>query len=135
MLVRWSGWAELTFAQSALLAFARAAELADTDVHEQHPEVWVIDDRRVTFELETEGSRTDVEAMKRFLALLALQAEDGEATVEVAEPRELWQRRAPSAPLRLPGEGGESESPPESRTIYAKPLVDAAEALVDVATG
>jgi hypothetical protein len=116
MLLRWSGYADLTFAESAWLAFARAAELGETDVHEQHREAWVIDDRRVVFALDTESSRVTVEAMKRFLGLLALQAAGGEATIEIAEPREVWVRRAcaPSFP-----EGLESECPPESRTLRA----------------
>ncbi len=60
MGLRWSGYANLAFAESAWLAFARAAELGETDVHEQHPEAWAIDDRRVTFAVETESSRVSV---------------------------------------------------------------------------
>src|SRR3954471_13233865 len=94
MSVYWSGFAELVFAESASLAFARAAELAETDVHEQHRDAWVIDDRHLAFSLDTVSSRAVMDAMKRFLNLLVLQAESGEAQIEVAAPRERWLRRA-----------------------------------------
>ena len=119
MSLRWSGFADLVFADSAWLAFARAAELAETDVHEQHQGAWILDDRRVTFALETESNRAVVEAMQRFLGLLALQADSGEAIIEIAEPRERWLRRAASSSST---ELVESESPPESRTIRAAGL-------------
>lgn len=116
MPLRWSSYANLRFAESALHAFARAAELAETDVHEQHGEAWVIDDRHLTFSLETESTRSVIEAMKRFLGLLALQAEAGEVTVVVASSRERWVRHAPSPSSAAQGVTGESESPP-SQTI------------------
>ena len=118
MLVRWSGFADLVFTESAWLAFARAAELAETDVHEQHPDAWVIDDKHLSFSLAAETSRTAVEAMKRFLGLLALQAQEGEATVEVAEPFERWLRRAAS-PDAIVDDLTEQDDPPESQTIRA----------------
>jgi hypothetical protein len=116
MFVRWSGFADLVFAESASLAFARAAELADTDVHEQHQDAWVIDDRRLSFSLETSSSRAVIEGMKRFLGLLALQAQEGEAAVEIASLRERWVRRAAS-PSHREELGVDSESPPQSQTI------------------
>src|ERR1700679_1888071 len=94
MSLRWSGFADLGFSESAWLAFARAAELAETDVHEQHQDAWIIDDRHIAFALETESGRGPIEAMERFLGLLVLQAERGEATIEIAEPVERWVRRA-----------------------------------------
>lgn len=87
---------DLGFSESAALAFSRAAELADTDVHEEYAGSWIIEDRRLGFVLEAETSRTVVEAMKRFLTLLSLQAESGEANIEIREPRESWLRRAAS---------------------------------------
>ena len=118
MLHRWSGFADLAFAESAGLAFARAAELAETDVHEQHHDAWVIDDRHLSFSLETESGRATIEAMKRFLGLLALQAQEGEATIEIAEPRERWLRRAAS-PSSSDDLRAAMEGPPESQTIRA----------------
>jgi hypothetical protein len=102
MPLRWSGFADLAFAESAWLAFARAAELAETDVHELHRDAWVIDDQHIAFSLETESSRSTVEAMERFLGLLVLQAEDGEAAIEIVEPRSRWVRRAVPASGELP---------------------------------
>jgi hypothetical protein len=116
MSLRWSGFADLAFAESAWSAFARAAELAETDAHEQCPEAWVIHDRRITFSLATVSSRSLVEGMKRFLGLLALQAESGEAVIEVEAPVERWIRRAasPSVSKELA-----LDDAPESRTIRA----------------
>jgi len=121
MSLRWSSFAELRFSESAWLAFARAAELAETDVHEQHRDAWVIDDRHIGFSLEAESSRSTIEAMKRFLGLLALQAEAGEATIEVAAPSERWTRQAPSPSSAAEGAGSESECP-QSRTIRVSGL-------------
>jgi len=128
MLFRWSGFADLVFAESAGLAFARAAELADTDVHEQHRDAWVIDDRHLSFSLEVESGRATINGMMRFLGLLALQAQEGEATIEIAEPRERWVRHAAS-PSSSEDLRCVIEDPPESRTIPATV------ALPDRATG
>ena len=122
MSLRWSSFADLRFAESAWLAFARAAELAETDVHEQHRGAWIIDDRHIAFSLETESGRSVIEAMKRFLGLLVLQAEAGEATLEVAAPPERWARRAASLSSAAELAPGESESPPESQTIRVSGL-------------
>jgi hypothetical protein len=94
MATRWSGFADLAFATSAWIAFARAAELAETDAHEHHPEAWIIHDQRITFSLEATSGRAQIEGMKRFLSLLAMQAESGEAVLEVDAPSERWVRRA-----------------------------------------
>lgn len=119
---RWSGFAALAFSHSAHIAFARAAELAETDAHEEHPEAWVIEDDRVVFSMEAaEGSRREIEGIKRFLGLLALQAIAGEAVLEIAQPPERWVCR----PAMLDGEvtpideGDEAEGP-QSKTIRVK---------------
>jgi hypothetical protein len=119
MLLRWSGFADLVFAESAPLAFARAAELAETDVHEQHRDAWLIDDRHLAFSLESESTRPTIEAMKRFLGLLALQAEGGEAVIEIAEPRERWLRRAASPSISKELTLDMDDEAPESVTIRA----------------
>lgn len=96
-MVRWSGSADLEFPDSAHLAFARAAELAETDVHEQYIGAWAIEERRITFSLDVETPRPVLEALRRFLTLLALQATTGEAVIEIAFPPQRWVRR-PAAP-------------------------------------
>jgi hypothetical protein len=115
--MHWSGFAELVFADSALYAFARAAELADTDVHEQHLGAWAIDDRHLTFSLETDSSRAVMEAMQRFLGLLVLQAESGEALIEASPPSERWVRRAASPSISKELTFAVSDDVPQSKTI------------------
>jgi hypothetical protein len=116
--MHWSGFAELVFADSALHAFARAAELADTDVHEQHHGAWAIDDRHLTFSLETDSSRAVMEAMQRFLGLLVLQAEEGEALIEASAPSsERWLRRAASPSISKELTFAVSDDAPQSKTI------------------
>src|SRR5271168_3895493 len=112
MSLRWSGFADLGFSESAWLAFARAAELAETDIHEQHQDAWIIDDRHIAFALETESGRGPIEAMQRFLDLLVLQAEAGEARIEIAEPRECWVRRAETMGTSPPNPGPGEDAPP-----------------------
>ncbi len=92
--LRWTGFADLSFAESAHLAFARAVEQAATDVHEVRPEAWVIEDRRVGYSDDVEASALSLEGTKRLLAALALQAISGEATIQVAMPPERWVVRA-----------------------------------------
>jgi hypothetical protein len=116
-MVRWSGFADLVFAESARLAFAKAAELADTDAHEEHAEAWIIQDRQVTFSIETESGRPLLEGMRRFLVLLALQAESGEAVLEVAEGGERWVCRAATPSVSKELAVDPEDEAPESRTI------------------
>lgn len=123
-MVRWSGSADLEFPDSAHLAFARAAELAETDVHEQYVGAWAIEDRRITFSLEIESGRQVIEAMRRFLALLALQAIAGEAVIEIAFPPERWARRPDALSFSkeiviIDGIGSDEDDGPSSKTIRA----------------
>jgi hypothetical protein len=92
--VRWTGFADLSFADSAHLAFARAVEQAATDVHELRPEAWVVEDRRVTFSDQVESGQALLEGTKRLLGALVLQAFAGEASIEVAMSAERWVVRA-----------------------------------------
>lgn len=116
--VTWSGFADLAFTESARLAFARAAELAETDAHEEHPEAWVIDDRRIVFSAESAASSLGhVAGMKRFLGLLALQAMAGDAVIEVLVPPERWHRHAALSSLPDDGQVSFLSDPPESRTL------------------
>ena len=123
-MVRWSGSAYLEFPHSAHLAFSRASELAETDVHEQYAGAWAIEDHRITFSLEVDTGRQEIEAMRRFLALLALQATAGEAVIEIAFPAERWVRHP--AALSSSGEivpvdgfASDDDDGPASKTIRA----------------
>jgi hypothetical protein len=123
-MLHWSGFADLEFPESAHLAFARAAELAETDVHEQFAAAWAIEDRRISFSLETATTRPVLEAIRRFLALLALQSTAGEAVIEIAFPRERWVRRpaAPSSSRELvivDGMECDEDGEPSRKTIRA----------------
>ena len=85
---RWTGFADLTFAESAGLAFARAVEQAATDVLVDRHEAWVVGDRHISFAAEIEGGAPLLEGAKRLLRALVLQAIAGEATIEIALPPE-----------------------------------------------
>ena len=93
-MLRWTGFADLTFASSARLAFARALERAETDVHERMPEAWVIDERYVSFTVDVEILFVVMRATRRLLEALVLEATAGEAVMEISEPRERWARAA-----------------------------------------
>ena len=121
-MVRWTSSVDLEFPDSAHLAFARAAELAETDVHEQYAVAWAIEDRRITFSIEIESGRQVIEAMRRFLTLLALQATAGEAVIEIAFPPERWARRPASLSISkeiviVDGFGSDEDDEPSSKTI------------------
>src|SRR5262245_5686736 len=83
MNVRWTGFAALSCPGSAGLAFSRALEQAETDAHEQHPEAWVIEDRRISFSVQADTSRPVLDGTKRLLDALVLEAVAGEVLVEV----------------------------------------------------
>jgi hypothetical protein len=119
-MARWTAFADLSFADSAWLAFARAAELAETDAHEQHRAAWVIDDNRIQVSLtNVESGRSMVEGLRRFLGLLALQAVDGEVRIDVLSPRESWVRTPAAASART--ERAISGLGPTSSTVRAEP--------------
>jgi hypothetical protein len=89
------GFADLTFAGSAQLAFARAVEQAATDAHELRPEAWAIEDRQVVYSDEVEAPIAVLDGTKRLLAALALLAIGGEAALEVAMAERWIVRAAP----------------------------------------
>lgn len=93
---RWTGFADLTFAESAHLAFLRASEVAGAEAAAELHGAWIIEERRIAFAIEHDGSRAVIDGVKRVLGALVLEARSGEAVVEVAEPRERWARRAGS---------------------------------------
>lgn len=94
-MLRWTGFADLSFAESARLSLARAVEQAETEAHEELPGAWVIEDRRITFSVETETSRATVEGLKRLFGALMMVATSGEVMIEV-EGGERWARKASS---------------------------------------
>ena len=126
-MLRWTSFADLLFADCAWLAFARAAELAETDVHEQFHGAWLIDDRRIQLSLDhVESGRSVVEGMKRFLGLLALQAVEGETRITIAHPPESWVR-CPASSVASPARAeklisGVGERTLRSTTVRAQPL-------------
>ncbi len=93
-MARWNAFADLTFAGSAHLAFARAIEHAETDAHLEQQGAWVIEDRRISFSFEGESSLPVLDGTKRLLAALVLEAAAGDVLVETSEPRERWARKA-----------------------------------------
>lgn len=93
-MVRWSGSAELVFSESARLAFAKALEEAQTDVDREHPEAWLVDDRRIAFSITTETTAAVLDAYKRLLKLLVDRASAGEAVIEMESPPQRWARKA-----------------------------------------
>ena len=93
-MAHWTGFADLSFTDSARLAFARALDRAETDVDQAHPDAWVIEDRHVAFAFDGDTSRQIVDATKRLLDALVVGAIAGEATLEIDQPRERWTRKA-----------------------------------------
>lgn len=94
MLVRrFTGFADLTFAQSAHLALARAGEIAQTDVEAQHPSAFAVDERHLQFSIDALASQVEIDGFRRLLEALVLDATTGEASIEV-ESGERWARRA-----------------------------------------
>ena len=77
----------------------------------------------MSFSLEAESSRQAIESIKRLLDLLALQAVQGEALIEIAFPAERWLRRT-STPAMESGPApsdGELTDGPTSKTIRTAP--------------
>lgn len=87
--MRVRGFAELTYAESARLSFARACEKAPIDVTLDHPHAWVVDDRRISFALDSELGGADLAAHRALLEDLAKEASSGEAYLDV-EGQERW---------------------------------------------
>ncbi len=86
--MRVRGFAELTFGDSARFSFARACERG-SDVTLDHPEAWVVDDRRISFAIDCEMQLGEIDAHRRLLEDLATEAKAGEAYLDV-EGQERW---------------------------------------------
>jgi len=120
-MVRWIGFADLTFPESARLAFDRAAELAETEAHAELPDAWVIEDRRITFSIETDSNRPMIEGIKRMLGALVMLATAGEAHIEVhtsagssGTVQERWARKASTPSVSKEIAVTEDETAPET---------------------
>src|SRR5947208_8838650 len=85
------GYAELVFADSAGLAFAHALERAHTEVDQEVPGAWVVEERRLRFALDADISVASLDAYRRVLEHLIEGAEGGEATLDL-ETGEKWSR-------------------------------------------
>ncbi len=90
---RITGFADLVFNESAHLALAKAAEIAQTDVEAEHPSAFAIEDRRLQFSVDSLASTTAIDGFRRLLEALVRDASSGEASLEV-ETGERWAGRA-----------------------------------------
>lgn len=98
------GFADLVFGDSARLALARALEHTHSDVDQEHPSAWVVEDRRIVFSLEATVSRASFEAYRRLLDALVEAAESGEASLDVegtGTGADRWARRAAGSGTQL----------------------------------
>ena len=87
--MRVRGFAELTYAESARLSFARACEKAPIDITLEHPHAWVVDDRRISFALDADLGAAEVAAHRSLLEDLVREASTGEAYLDV-DGQERW---------------------------------------------
>lgn len=76
--MRVRGFAEFVFAESARLGFARACERCPIDVVADHPEAWVVDDRRISFALDVDMTADEARIYENLLRELAGDATSGE---------------------------------------------------------
>lgn len=87
--MRVRGFAELMFRESARLGFARACERVSYDAAVDHPDEWVVDDRRISFALERELSMLELQLHQRLLEELLRDAASGEVML-AAEGQPRW---------------------------------------------
>lgn len=92
--MRVRAFGELSFATSAGLAFAQATEAAQADPEREHPEAWLIEDRRIGVSFEGELNRVELRALVRVTESLAKSATSGEILIE-SDAGERWQLAAP----------------------------------------
>lgn len=96
-MIHWLGYAEIRFCENAHLVLARAVEQSGSEALSLLPNAWLIDERTITLHVETDTPRAGMIAAQRLLSALLLEAEDGEAVIEVP-PFERWSRSAGGAP-------------------------------------
>jgi hypothetical protein len=90
--VRIRGFAELVFDDSARLIMARVCERAPVDVTLLHPEAWVVDERRISFAIDTDLSEHELAEYEAFLRDLASEARVGELELSVDGQRRVFER-------------------------------------------
>lgn len=100
--MRVRAFADLAFHESAGLCLARALERAHVDVTADHPEAWVVEERRISFHLDAELSIAEVEAHRRLLTELLREALEGEAVID-REGQLRWAQGAGTATSGVPG--------------------------------
>lgn len=111
--MRVRGFAELVFSDSARLALVSALERAQTDVDQQAPDAWIIDDRRIRFAFEGEVTVAVLDAYRRLLNQLIELAEAGEASLALATG-ETWARHVGDSSAHALG--GDEDRFPTLRT-------------------
>jgi hypothetical protein len=94
---RITGFADLLFPESAHLALARAAEVAQTDVEAEFPSAFAVEERRLQFSIDELASSIAIDGFRRLLEALVRDASAGEASLEV-ETGERWAGRARGEP-------------------------------------
>ncbi|NUP04433.1 MAG: hypothetical protein HOW73_00040 [Polyangiaceae bacterium] len=100
--MRVRGFAELLYRDSARLSFARACERIDHDVSLDHPEAWVVDDRRISFSMDCDMSLLDLQRYQRLFEELARDAIGGELALE-GEGQPRWVVPIGQASSGIPG--------------------------------
>jgi hypothetical protein len=112
--VRVRGYAELVFEESARLIVARVCERAPVDVTLQHPDAWIVDDRRVSFALDADLSDAELADYDAFLRDIAAEAQAGELELCVDGQRRLFERRGSlesGSPARASGPASDAARP------------------------
>lgn len=96
------GFAELMYRESARLGFARACERVEHDAAVDHPNEWVIDDRRISFALDRDLSPLELQLYQRLLEELLRDAASGEVML-TPEGRPRWAVSVGHAASGVPG--------------------------------
>ena len=132
-MLHWMAYADLRFGESAHLALARAIEESGSDALAALPNAWIVEDRKITLQIEIDTPKSEMMAMKQLLVSLLRGAEKGEAVIE-APPFERWSRHAggPGA-AALFGDKTDSQIP-ESEDRTTVPLALDGEATPELET-
>jgi hypothetical protein len=91
--MRVSIFGDLVFEESAGIRFECALDACHSEAAVDHPEAWLIDERRIAIELAATLSLESADELRRFLDVLAIEAIEGEV-VMVREGMPRWTRVA-----------------------------------------
>lgn len=125
-MIHWTGYADMRFGENAHLVLARVVEHSGSEALSTLPDAWLVEERAISLQIDTDSARAEMMAVKRLLSALLLEAEQGEAVIEVP-PFERWSRAAgglPSLNQLAPGIDDEPTpltDDPIHRTIAAAP--------------